>query len=114
MTFLAIDAQKSLFTLQKSQVEFEQMLILNQVNWCTKQMNTITQTYNEMYGDDTDAPQADEDPYFIELQQMEEQLQTRKSNLDSQITLLNEEINSCKTMTNNNIKQACGLNLLGS
>ena len=113
MTFLAIDAQKSLFTLQKSQVEFEQMLILNQVNWCTKQMNTITQTYNEMYGDDSDMDPS-EDPYFIELEQMEEQLQTRKSNLDSQITLLNEEINSCKTMANNNIKQSCGLNLLGS
>ncbi len=114
MTFLAIDAQKSLFTLQKSQVEFEQMLILNQVNWCTKQMNTITQTYNEMEDAGQDPGDPEDDPYFIQLQQMEEQLQTRKSNLDSQITLLNEEINSCKTMTNNNIKQACGLNLLGS
>lgn len=113
MTFLAIDAQKSLFTLQKSQTEFEQMLILNQINWCTKQMNYVTQQYNELYGDDAEAPDLEEDPYFIMLQQTEEQLQTRKSNLDSQISLLNEEINSSKTMINNNIKQSCGLNLLG-
>ncbi len=113
MTFLAIDAQKSLFTLQKSQLEFEQMLVLNQVNWCTKQMNYVTQQYSELYGDDSDKDPED-DPYFIELQQTEEQLQTRKSNLDSQISLLNEEINSSKTMINNNIKSSCGLNLLGS
>ncbi len=110
MTFLAMDAQKSLFTLQKNQLQFEQMLILNQVNWCTKEQNLITQRYNNELPDEDPS----EDPYFIELQQMSEQLETRKSNLDDQITLLNEEINSCKTLVNNNIKQSCGLNLLGN
>ncbi len=109
MTFLSIDAQKSLFTLQKSQLEFEQMLILNQVNWCSKQMNYVTQQYAGV----DDGPDLEDDPYYIELQQMEEQLQTRKSNLDTQISLMNEEINSSKTMINNNIKSSCGLNLLG-
>ena len=33
MAFLAIDSQRNLFTLQKSQLEFEQMLVMNQVNW---------------------------------------------------------------------------------
>ena len=94
MTFLAMDAQKSLFTLQKNQLQFEQMLILNQVNWCTKEQNLITQRYNNELPDEDPS----EDPYFIELQQMSEQLETRKSNLDDQITLLNEEINSCKSL----------------
>ena len=86
------------------------MLILNQVNWCQREQNYITQQYSQ---EGVDAS-PDEDPYFIQLQQMSEQLETRKSNLDDQITLLNEEINSCKTLVNNNIKQSCGLNLLGN
>ena len=38
MTFLALDAQKNLFTLQKSQLQFEQTLVMSRCNYITKQM----------------------------------------------------------------------------
>ena len=47
MTFLAIDSQKSLFTIQKSQLQFEQTLIMNQANWVTKEMSYISQDYSK-------------------------------------------------------------------
>ena len=46
------------------------------------------------------------------LQQQEEYLTTRQDALDSQISLLDNEISSMKTMVQNNIKSSCGLNLI--
>lgn len=114
MTFLALTAQKSLLTLQKSHLEFEQLLVSNQVGLCQKQMNRISKQYTEMYGDDADAPSYDEDPFFLDLKQMEEELETKQQDLGSQITLLDQQIQSTKTLVQNNIKSGCGLNLLGS
>ena len=56
MTFLALDAQKNLFTLQKSQLQFEQTLVMSRVNYVTKQMGYRA---NGLDGTDTDV---DDDP----------------------------------------------------
>ncbi len=109
MTFLVLDAQKNLFTLQQSQLEFEKQMVYNQASWCQKEMNYITQVYNQS---DTDADPS-EDPYYIELEQKEEQLQTEISALENQITLMKEMITSNKTQINNNIKSSCSLTLIG-
>ncbi len=109
MTFLAVDSQKSLFTIQKSQLQFEQTLVMNQANWVTKEMAYISQQYSDS-GDDTNV---DDDPYYITLQQQEEYLTTRQKALDTQISLIDNEINSMKTMVTNNIKSSCTLNLIG-
>ena len=106
MTFLAIDSQKSLFTLQKSQLQFEQTLIMNQANWLAKEMGNRA----EELGTDADI---DQDPYYITLQKQEEYLTTRQNALDTQISLLDNEISSMKTMDQNNIKSSCSLNLIG-
>jgi len=39
MTFLAMSSQRSLFMLQKSQLEFEKNLIMNQSIWLTQEMD---------------------------------------------------------------------------
>lgn len=106
MTFLAIDSQKSLFTLQKSQLQFEQTLIMNQANWLAKEMGNRA----EEIGTDGDI---DNDPYYVSMQKQEEYLTTRQNTLDTQISLLDNEIASMKTMVQNNIKSSCGLNLIG-
>ena len=63
MTFLAIDAQKNLFTLQKSQLQFEQTLVMSRANYITKQMGYRAQEL-EQYDKDPD-----DDPNYIALQQ---------------------------------------------
>ncbi|CDE61196.1 unknown [Fusobacterium sp. CAG:439] len=108
MTFLAIDAQKNLFTLQKSQLQFEQTLVMSRANYITKQMGYRAQELEET---DTDP---DDDATYIALQQQESYLETRQDSLDSQISLMENEISSLKNLVNNNIKTSCSLNLIGS
>ena len=107
MTFLALDAQKNLFTLQKSQLQFEQTLVMSRCNYITKQMGYRAQELEDS-GVDTD-----DDPTYVALQQEESYLETRQDSLDSQISLMETEINSLKTLVSNNIKSACTLNLIG-
>lgn len=107
MTFLALDAQKNLFTLQKSQLQFEQTLVMSRVNYVTKQMGYRAQA---LEGSGTDP---DNDPVYIQLQEEESYLETRQDSLDSQITAIDNEINSLKTLVTNNIKSVCTLQLVG-
>ena len=107
MTFLAVDAQKNLFTMKKSQLQFEQTIIMNRASMITKEMGD----YSAAQGDNWDAEQ---DGYYISLQQTEEYLESTQDNLDSQIALMDAQINSLKQLVNNNIKNGAGLNLIGS
>ena len=113
MTFLAIDSQKSLLTLQKSQLQFEQTLVMNQANWIMQEMSARSEALNEASSGTGTPVDLDNDPYYVMLQQQEEYLTTRQDALDSQISLLDNEISSMKTMVQNNIKSSCGLNLIG-
>ena len=107
MTFLALDAQKNLFTLQKSQLQFEQTMVMSRVNYVTKQMGYRAQDLEDMEID------TDDDPTYIQLQQEESYLETRQDSLDSQISLMENEISSLKNLVNSNIKSSCTLNLIG-
>ena len=109
MTFLAIDAQKNLFTLQKSQLQFEQTLVMSRCKYVTRQMGDIAQ----LYDDDESSGDLEDDPNYIALQREESYLETRQDSLDSQISLIENEISSLKNLVNNNIKSACQLQLLG-
>ncbi len=109
MAFLAVDSQRNLFTLQKSQLEFEGLLVQNQVTWLQKEMAYVEQQYS---GSDTDAS-VDEDPYYIQLQQQEEYLTLRTSSIETQVNTLNDMISAAKQQVTNNIKSSCGLNLIG-
>lgn len=107
MTFLALDAQKNLFTLQKSQLQFEQTLVMSRANYITKQMGYRAQELQDQEID------TDDDPTYIQLQQEEAYLETRQDSLDSQISLIENEISSLKNLVNSNIKSSCTLNLIG-
>ena len=107
MTFLALDAQKNLFTLQKSQLQFEQTLVMSRANYITKQMGYRAQELQDQEID------TDDDQTYIKLQQEESYLETRQDSLDSQISLMENEISSLKNLVNSNIKSSCTLNLIG-
>jgi len=106
MTFLALSSQRSLFMLQKSQLEFEQLLVMNQANWLQQEMADRA----DALGTEVDL---DNDPMYVSMQKEEEYLTTRQDTLSNQISLLNEEINSTKSLVQTNIKSSCGLNLIG-
>lgn len=108
MTFLAIDAQKNLFTLQKSQLQFEQTLVMSRANYITKQMGYRAQELEPSNTDPSD------DATYIALQEQESYLETRQDSLDSQISLIENEISSLKNLVTSNIKSSCTLNLIGN
>ena len=105
MTFLALDAQKSLYTLQKNQLNFEQTLVISRASYISKEMGIIQET--------ADPTALEQDPTYIQLQTEQEQLEVRKESLDSQVQLLEQEISNLKTAVTNGIKNGCGLNLIG-
>lgn len=106
MSFLAMASQKSLFTLQKSQLEFEYTILMSRTNCITSQMAD----YAQAAGDDADL---DEDPFYIQLEKTSEYLQTQADSVKSQQEVLEQEIQSLKTLVQNGIKSTCTLNLLG-
>jgi hypothetical protein len=108
MTFLAIDAQKNLFTIQKSQLQFEQSLVTNRTAIITKEMGRL-QSQNSGNQDYDMAS----DPNYIILQREDAYLGTRKDSIDSQIALIDSAISGMKSLVQNNIKSSCSLQLLG-
>ena len=79
MTFLAIDSQKNLFTLQKSQLQFEQTLVMNQANWLAKEMSARAEQLEAASGNGQ--VDLDNDAYYVSLQKQEEYLTTRQNTL---------------------------------
>ena len=65
MSFLTMASQKTLFTLQKSQLEYEHTILMSRTNVITGQMKD----YAAAAGDDADL---DEDPFYIELEKTSE------------------------------------------
>lgn len=105
MAFLALASQKSLLTLQKNFLQFQQVGIQNQIQLAESQMSAIQKCYdNKDYQDDAD---------YIYYEQLDEQLGSEKDLLDSQITEIDSQISSMKTLVQNNIKSSCTLNLSG-
>ena len=105
MAFLALASQKSLLTLQKNFLQFQQVGIQNQIQLAESQMSAIQKSYgNNDYQDDAD---------YIYYEQLDEQLGSEKDLLDSQITEIDSQISSMKTLVQNNIKSSCTLNLSG-
>lgn len=108
MAFLALASQKSLLTLQKNFLQFQQIGIQNQLQLASSQMAAIQKSYGTGSGNDYS-----EDPDYIYYEQLDEQLSSEKDSLDTQITEIESQISSLKTLVNNNIKSSCTLNLSG-
>lgn len=107
MAFIALASQKSLLTLQKNFLQFQLISIENKVHYYTTQMTAIQRKYAG-----TDSEQSyDEDQMYIHYQDLDDQLETEKDSIESQITVIDNEISGLKTLVNNSIKSSCTLNL---
>ena len=112
MSFLSNSAQKSLLILQRNQVEYEKMLVMNAAARNTRQM---TDYANSMQPEDPNEtpPDLDNDWQYMQLQNIEQFLESRQDALDSQHQILDKQIEALTQVVNNNIKSGCTLNLLG-
>ncbi len=110
MAFLALASQKSLLTLQKNFLQFQLVSIQNQIQAAGAQMTSIQREYASADSDEDYTEDAD----YIYYADLDEQLNTEKDSLDSQMTAIENEISGLKTLVTNNIKSSCTLNLLNS
>ena len=106
MTFLAINSQRSLFAMQKSQLEFERTIIVSRVSALTQEMQYLA----ESGGDDNYM----ETSQYQALEATEMYYQTRPDSIDNELAYIEASLNSLKTLANNNIKNSGTLNLSGS
>jgi hypothetical protein len=113
MAFLALASQKSLLTLQKNFLQLQYVSIQNQIQSATANMTAIEREYAAM-DDSSGDNDYTQDASYIYYEDLDDQLETEKDSLDSQLTAIENEISGLKTLVNNNIKSSCTLNLLNS
>lgn len=107
MSFLALASQKSLMTLQMSFLQLQYNSISNQIQAANSHMTEIKKRGKEANSDYDES----NDNEYLYYEQLDEELQTEKDSIDTQLEALKNEVSSLKTMVNNNIKSSCTLNL---
>lgn len=111
MAFLALASQKSVLTLQKNFLQLQYLSISNQNQAALAQMTAIERQYSGVKNEDGTPADYTEDADYIYFEELSNQLESEKDSLDSQMTAIDNEISSLKTLVNNSIKSSCTLNL---
>lgn len=107
MTFLALASQKSLLSLQKSFLQFQLLRIQNDMSYYAAEMGAIKKAYQEQGGDAS----YEDDTEYIYYEQLDEQLGSEKDSVESQLSVIENEISGLKTLVQNGIKSSCTLNM---
>lgn len=100
MTFLSLNVEKSSLTLEKNQLEYEEMILSGQYNDITEELSD----YLSESG-------AEEDAYSKYLEQQQELYDQRRASIESQLKVINTEIDSYDKAVDTNIKQECKLSI---
>lgn len=106
MTFLAIDSQKQLFLMKKSQLSFEKSIITSRVETLAKEMEAYTEANSES------PDNGENEPEYLEMKNADDYYQTKSDSIDSQITLLDSATSSLDSLIKTNVKNSCTLNLI--
>ena len=104
MSFIASASQKALLNMQKSFIEMSQISLLNQIN-INKQ---LMQNIENQCGDDYD-----QDPYYRYYALLDEQYGEQKDSLESERTLIQEQINQLNTLVKTEMQNSTKLNYAG-
>lgn len=99
MTFLSLNVEKSALTIEKNQLEYEEMILSNQEN-------EITEELSDYLGDNNQ-----EDAYSKYLEEQQQVYDQRKASIESQLKVLNAEIDSYDKAVDTNVKSECKLSV---
>lgn len=101
MTFIGMNAEKLALTQQKSLLEYEQMTYMNEYNDITEEMSEVS----------LDNEDGENDDYLAALQSQQELYDSKKEAIESQLEVMNAELESFDKAVSNNIKSECKMNL---
>lgn len=111
MTFLASATQRSLVLLQKNQKQFELNILQNRYVRYSKAVADMD-AENGLLGED--APDLDQNPYYVSISKESERLEAEVEQLRMFIeNVLTNQLDSLKNVVNNGVKTSCGLTYSG-
>lgn len=106
MTFLALDVQKNFMIMQKSQLEYQEMCAVSNLDTVTSTLNAHVSSKSN---DDNFDPE--KDSTCLKLQAMQQMYEQQQASIESQLKNLNSQIESFEKAIDTNIKSECKLNI---
>lgn len=103
MTFMVLTMEKSYLVTQKTQLEYQQLVATNNYNYVTSQLTALAS--NEKTDTESNA--------FKQLEYQQETFNTQKESIDSQLRVINAEVDNYQKAIDANIKSECKLNISG-
>lgn len=101
MTFLSLNVEKSVLTQQKDLLEYQEMCLCGDINDLTEEIGEY-----QLENDD-----GDYDNEIAYLEAYQESYDSQKKSIESQLEVINAEIDSYDKAVTNNIKNECKLSI---
>lgn len=106
MTFIDLNVDKNSLIMQRDQLQYQEMILSEDLNSITRQMSDITQEHS---GDADYNPDTDLELKALEYEQ--EIYDSQKGSIESQLKELNSEIEGFDKAVDTNIKQSCKISI---
>lgn len=100
MAFLSLGVETSFLTQEKTELEYEEMVL-------TMEYNQATEELSDYLAEDG----AEEDAYTEYLKQQQQYYDSKRQSIEQQLQTINTEIESYKKVVDNNIKSECKLSV---
>lgn len=101
MTFLSLSIEKESLTIEKTALEYQEMVLSNHLNTLTGQLSDYLSA-NENSSNDS---------YAKSLEAEQQTYDSQKSSIESKLKAINAEIESYDKAVTTNIKSECKLSL---
>lgn len=101
MAIFSFAIEGSTLTLEKNRLEYEEMILSRQVEGITEELSDY------LADDDADAESA----YAQYLEQQQEMYDSKKDSIESQLKVINAELESYDKAVDSGIKRECKLSL---
>lgn len=109
MTFLTLDVQKNYMVLQKSQLEYQEMLSTNQKQQVVQEISNLYSQY-ENENKESGVTTGLQDTQKQELEKynnLQQKFDTEISTIETQLKTLNSQIESYEKAIDTNVKGEC-------
>jgi len=106
MTFLSLGIETSLLTQEKDQLEYEEMVVVGDYNATTTDLGNAQKGTTDSSGNVTV-----NDRWVAQLEAQQELYDSQKSSLETQLKVINSEIDSYGKAVDTNIKSECKLSV---
>lgn len=102
MTFLALNIQKSSLIEQKSDLEYQEMVYTNEYDYVTSRLADLTSDSSVDLSNNREA---------AKLQALQQFYDSKKNSIESQLEVINGQIEGFQKAVSTNIKSECKLTI---